>query len=89
MTVLLLMAVTFGVANAQDKMQKKAEVVAAKGQVAADKAEMKMMHDKKNVDKVAGDKDAIKQDNKDLINKKAKLTKDQAVKDVKQVKAKF
>ncbi len=89
LTALVLTALTFGAAQAQDKMKKKADVAAAKGQVAADKADMKMMHDKKNMDKVAGDKDAISQDNKDLVNKKAKLTKDQVTKDAKQVKAKF
>ncbi len=86
---LVFTALTSVAVQAQDKVQKKAEVAAAKGQVAADKAEMKMMHDKKNVDKVAGDKDAINQDNKDLVNAKAKLTKDQVKKDAKQVKAKF
>ena len=89
LSALVLTALTFGAAQAQDKMQKKAEVAAAKGQVAADKADMKMMHDKKNVDKVAGDQNAVSQDNKDLINAKAKLTKDQVKKDAKQVKAKF
>lgn len=86
---LTLITLTVATANAQDKVQKKADVAAAKGQVAADKADMKALHDKKNIHKVAGDKDAVGQDNKDLVNAKAKLTKDQAVKDAKQVKAKF
>lgn len=87
---LVLTALAFGTAQAQDsKMKKKADVAVAKGQVAADKANMEMMHDKKKADKMAGDKEAVKEDNKKMLDGKVKLTKDQVKKDVKQVKAKL
>lgn len=90
MAALALVVLTFGTGQAQDsKAKKKAEVAAAKQKVAASKAEMKTLRDKKNRDKVLGDKEAIRQDNIDLLNTKARLTSDQVKKDTKQVKSKM
>lgn len=88
--VLAVMALTLGVAQAQDsKMKKKADVVEAKGEVAADKAALKMNKAQREAAKMSGDKEALKAARKDRVKKEGELIKDQAKKDVKVAKEKL
>ncbi|UFH53625.1 hypothetical protein [Spirosoma sp. KNUC1025] len=88
--VLAMMALTLGVAQAQDsKMKKKADVVEAKSEVAADKAALKMNKAQREAAKMSGDKEALKAARKDRVKKEGELIKDQAKKDVKVVKEKI
>lgn len=87
---LALTALTLGTVKAQDgTVGKKVEATAAKGTVAADKAKLKMMKAEKKADKMAGNSDAVKEDNKKITKERADLLKDQVKKDVKTVKSKI
>lgn len=84
------MALTLGVATAQDsKLKKKADVVEAKATVAGDKAALKANKAERKADKAMGNKEALKEDRKDMVKGNVKLAKDRAKKDVKVVKEKL
>ncbi|WP_093823200.1 hypothetical protein [Spirosoma endophyticum] len=84
------LALTMGVAQAQDsKIKKKAETVEAKAEVAADKAALKENKAERKAAKASGDKEALKAARKDRMKKEGELVKDQAKKNVKVVKEKF
>ena len=90
LVVFAALALTLGVAQAQDsKVKKKAEVVEAKGEVAADKAALKMNKADRKAAKMSGDKEALKEARKDRVKKTGELIKDEAKKDVKVVKEKL
>ena len=88
--VFAALALSLTMANAQDgKAKKKADVVAAKADVASDKAALKMNAEARKAAKMSGDKEALKQARKDRMKQEGSLIKDQAKKDAKVVKEKF
>lgn len=90
LVVFAALALTLTAAQAQDsKIKKKADVVEAKGEVAADKAALKMNKAERKAAKMSGDKEALQAARKDRVKKTGELIKDETKKDVKVVKEKL
>lgn len=84
------LALTLNVALAQDsKMQKKADVIEAKAEVAGDKAALRLNKAERKAAKMSGDRDALKAARKERVKQEGELMKDRARKDVKVVKEKL
>jgi len=89
LVIVAAFVLTLAGVQAQDKVTKKAEVVEAKTEVAADKAALKVNKAARKDAKMRGDKEGLKAARKERMKQEGELVKDQAKKDVKVVKEKL